>query len=87
MTSSLSATIDTDTHSLLTGDAAARITAAIDASHAETTRTVCACAWRAWMRWCVARGVGPLGGTTDYAGRPLHMWIKTIHTDSERVWF
>lgn len=70
MTSSLPATIDTDTHSLLTEDDTARITAAIDASHAETTRTVYACAWRAWERWCVGRGVDPFGGTTGYAAGP-----------------
>lgn len=50
-------------HPLLTADDTARITGAISASHAKTTRTVYASAWRAWERWCVGRGLDPLGGS------------------------
>lgn len=67
MSSSLPALIDADTHPLLTEDDAARITAAIGATHAETTRTVYACAWRAWEKWCAGRGADPFGGSTAYA--------------------
>lgn len=41
----------------------ARIAAAIDAGRASSTRAVYACAWRAWTRWCAARGVPPAPAT------------------------
>lgn len=63
MTSTLPVRVDAMTYPLLTEDDAARIAAAISASRAETTRTVYACAWRAWERWCAGRGLDPLGGS------------------------
>ena len=46
----------------LTADDAARITTAISAAPAESTRTVYALAWRVWERWGAARGLAPLPG-------------------------
>ena len=43
----------------LTLDDALRITEAIDASHADSTRAVYDIAWRQWERWCAARAVVP----------------------------
>ncbi|MEU0266806.1 tyrosine-type recombinase/integrase [Nocardioides sp. NPDC006303] len=63
MTSTLPVRVDAMTYPLLTEDDTARIAAAISASHAETTRTAYACAWRAWERWCAGRGLDSLGGT------------------------
>ena len=41
----------------LTLDDALRVAAAVDAAHAESTRTVYAHAWRVWERWCTSRGI------------------------------
>jgi len=46
----------------LTDADAARITAAINATRAESTRTVYAHAWRGWERWCDSRGIAALPG-------------------------
>lgn len=43
----------------LTDADATRITAAIDAGRAPATRSVYACAWRAWTRWCTTRDIQP----------------------------
>jgi integrase len=43
----------------LTVDDALRITEAINASHAASTRMVYALAWRQWERWCAARAAAP----------------------------
>ena len=40
----------------------ARITAAVGASRAESTRTVYGNAWAGWQRWCAARGIPALPG-------------------------
>lgn len=39
---------------------AARITAAMDAAHAESTRAVYGHAWRVWERWCAPRSITAL---------------------------
>lgn len=44
----------------LTTDDVARINAALEAGRAPATRTVYACAWRAWTRWCAARDLPPV---------------------------
>lgn len=44
----------------LTVEEAIRIAEAIDATHAESTRTVYACMWNQWERWCRTRGVAPM---------------------------
>lgn len=44
----------------LTDADAARIAAAIAAGRAASTRTVYACAWRAWTRWSTTRGLPPV---------------------------
>lgn len=44
----------------LTAADAARISAAIAAARAESTREVYARAWSLWERWCLARGIAPL---------------------------
>ena len=41
----------------LTVEDARRIAAALEASHAESTRKLYACLWQVWERWCAARGV------------------------------
>ncbi len=46
----------------LTDDDADRIAAAISAARTESTRTVYACAWRLWDRWCASRGIPALPG-------------------------
>lgn len=45
----------------LTEHDAARISAAITATHAPATRTVYASAWSRWERWCARRGIDPRG--------------------------
>jgi integrase len=44
----------------LTLDDALRVAAALDAAHAESTRTVYAHTWRVWERWCTSRGIPAL---------------------------
>lgn len=44
----------------LTVEEAVRISEAITAAHAESTRTVYDFAWSQWERWCSARGATPL---------------------------
>lgn len=44
----------------LTVDDALRIAAALDAAHAESTRTLYAHTWRVWERWCAQRGIHAL---------------------------
>jgi integrase len=44
----------------LTVDDAVRIAAALDAAHAESTRTLYAHTWRVWERWCATRGISAL---------------------------
>jgi integrase len=44
----------------LTVDEAVRISEAITAAHAESTRTVYDFAWSQWERWCAARGAAAL---------------------------
>jgi integrase len=44
----------------LTVDDALRITGAINASHAASTRHVYAMAWRQWERWCAVRAAVPM---------------------------
>lgn len=44
----------------LTVDEAIRISEAVTAAHAESTRTVYEFAWGQWERWCAARGATPL---------------------------
>jgi integrase len=44
----------------LTAADAERISAAIAAARAESTREVYARAWSLWERWCLARGIAPL---------------------------
>lgn len=63
-TASLPASTDTPTNLPpgLTADDADRITTAISAARAESTRTVYAHAWRQWERWCASRGVPALPG-------------------------
>jgi integrase len=41
----------------LTEDDAVRISAALAATHAASTRKVYAFAWRRWVRWCAGRGI------------------------------
>ncbi|EGD41021.1 phage integrase [Nocardioidaceae bacterium Broad-1] len=53
----------------LTAEDVERIAAAITATHAATTRTVYASAWRRWERWCTHRGIAPLGEEGPGAGR------------------
>jgi len=48
----------------LTATDAARISAAVAAGHAETTRTVYASAWRRWEVWCATRGLPALPATS-----------------------
>jgi site-specific recombinase XerD len=41
----------------LTLDDAFRVAAALEATHAESTRLVYAHTWRVWERWCTSRGI------------------------------
>jgi hypothetical protein len=52
----------TDLPGGLTAEDAARITTAINAAYAASTRSVYGHQWRAWERWCTARGFTPLPG-------------------------
>jgi integrase len=42
-----------------------RIEAALVAGRTPATRTVYACAWRVWARWCATRGVPPLPASPE----------------------
>ena len=44
----------------LTLNDAFRVAAALDVSHAESTRRLYAHTWRVWERWCTARGIPAL---------------------------
>jgi len=63
MTSTLTLTPTPTPSALPTGltvEDAVRIAAALEASHAESTRILYAHIWRVWARWCTSRGIDPL---------------------------